>query len=403
MTKIKFLLATLLIVLMSVGAEAKDVRPIGGFAKQIFSRTTFDDDNVPLLNQQYATLTLPNDLKAQYPKLARALAEYNTALTRQAMTMRERSTAQAREQRSNMREYFHAYYSNNDLIVRRADSVVFSVLDDSADYLGGAHGMYGWVGVNFDVETGKRLTISDVCTNADGLVTTILEQLRAEYDERGFYENLDEKIMELVAEDTINFVIEPRGVTFIFNPYAIAPYASGMMVTTILFSEQPSLFKAKYRQAPKAFAQTLDFYHPIALELNGRRATIYVNDNQETCTVMLDGREVTAAISNPKMPTYVHTADGHNYLYVDGFARQDGFSAVDGECLTVFKLDGELEVYDRLPYTFKQLRDLEGASDETGWWIMTDPNGIQFDEPRAMSDMHSHIGAVNSDGTFSFG
>lgn len=401
MIRLKFLLTALLIVLMSVGAEAKDVQPIGGFSKKIYSRTTFDDDNVALLNQQYATLTLPSDLKARYPQLERALVEYNTMLTRQATTMRERSTEQAREQRGHMPKYFHAYYSNSDLIVRRADSTVFSLLNNSSDYLGGAHGMYGWIGVNFDVETGKRLTISDVCTDADKLIEAIVKRLRADYDERYFFEELDEKIIKLVAEDTINFVIEPRGVTFIFNPYAIAPYASGMMVTTILFREQPSLFKAKYRQAPKAFAQTLAFYPPTVLDLNGRRATLEMIEDQDKCTVKLNGREVAAAIHNAHMPTYVHTADGKNYLYVDGVAEADGFSAVEGGCLTVFKLDGELEVYDRLPYTLLHIP--EGTDADNEWWFMTDPNAIQFDSTTPVSGMTSHIGAVNSDGTFSFG
>lgn len=402
MSKIKFLLAALLIVLMSAGAvEAKEVKAIGGFSKKIYSRTTFDNDKVALFNQQYATLSLPRDLKARYPNLERALVEYNTMLTRQAMTMRKRSTEQAREQRINLKDYFGAFYSNSDLLIRRADSTVFSLLNDSSDYLGGAHGMYGWIGVNFDVETGKRLTISDVCTNADKLIELIIKRLRADYDERHFFEELDEKIIKLVAEDTINFVIEPRGVTFIFNPYAIAPYASGMMTTTILFREQPSLFKTKYRQAPAAFAQTLAFYPSTVIDLNGRRVLLDINNNQDRLTVKLNGQEVAAAIRNAHMPTYVHTADGHDYLYVDGVAEADGFSAVEGGCLTVFKLDGALEVYDRLPYTLLHTPERTDADNE--WWFMTDPNSIQFDSAMPVGDLHSHFGSVNSDGTFSFG
>ena len=404
MGRLKFLLTALLIVLMSVGAvEAKAVEAIGGFSKKICSRTALDNDNVALINQQYSTLGLPSDLKARYPKLERALVEYNSTLERQAITFRERAIDQARDQRSHMGEYFHAYYSNSELMIRRADSAVFSVIDNGEDYLGGAHGMYGWIGANFDVETGKRLTISDVCTNADKLTEAIVARLRADYDERYFFENLDEKIIKLVAEDTINFVLEPRGVTFIFNPYLIAPYASGMIVTTILFGEQPSLFKAKYRQAPAAFAQTLGLYRPTVLEMNGRRLLLDINSEQGVVTVKFKGQEVAAAIRNAHMPTYVHTADGKNYLYVDGIADADGFSAVEGGCLTVFKLDGELEVYNRLPYTLLHMTDVESSDVDNEWWFMTDPNAIQFDSTMPVGDMNSHFGAVNSDGTFSFG
>ena len=403
MNKIKFFLTALIITLM-IGnvVDAKDVEPIQGFYKKTISKIEFGD-NVALVRQNYPMVCFSTRLESDYPKLAWALSEYNTGVIRAAKLKREEIADLARQRYQATPEYFSAFYDSSDIFMRRADSAVVSFIDDFDDYAGGAHGMHGWIGVNFDSATGNRLVISDVCTDAEKLIGALVKRLRAEYDEQHFFNGLEEKIMELVIENKINFVIEPRGVTFIFNQYEIAPYAAGMITTTILFDEQPSLFKSKYRQAPKRFAQSLPLYHQSVIEIGGRQKTISIWREGDNCTVRFDGREIAAAISQASAATYVHTEDGKNYLYIDGFAMQDGFSAVDGECLTVFKLDGEFEMLDRLPYTLRHLRDLEGASAETEWWIITDPRGIQFDEPQSMSDMHSHIGAVNSDGTFSFG
>lgn len=406
MNRLKIFLSVL-IMLVALGnpIEAKDVRAIDGLYTQNVTFNVRDTDGAELLDHRYAILCFSDQLGKNYPQLMRALENFNYETTRTAHLSRSKMTDQAREFRSNMKDYFHGFFSRSDLMIRRADSTVLSLIEDSSDYLGGAHGMYGWHGVNFDSQTGKRLAISDVCNDAERLFETILYRLKTQYDERVFHEP-EKKILELIHEDTINFVLEPRGVTFIFNPYAIAPYASGMLRTTLLFDEYPELFKPKYTQSARAFGQEIPMFVPTALEINGKRSTLSTGTDyrqDDVMTVTLDERGIATNLKNVQSMFYVHADDGHDYLYIDAFAEADGFSAVEGECITVFKLDGEFEMYDRMPYTFRRLIDREGESNTTERWLLTDPNSIRFDSAQPVSDLHSHFGAVGENGMFTFG
>ena len=402
MYKIKIAVLTLIALLIAnVSVSAKGVEIIDGFYKKIINRTAADG-NVKLFEQHYPMINFSNGLESQYPKLTRALSTYNEELSRAAKTERTGMIDQAREWVRERPQYFGGFYSKNDLYIRRADSNVVSLINSFENYSGGAHGMYGWLGVNFNSATGARLKISDVCADANRLQSVIIKRLYADYDSRAF-DNVETNVTKMIAQDEIDFVIEPRGVTFIFNPYEVAPYASGMLTATIFFDEQPGLFKPLITQTTNAFAQSVPIFHPTTIERNGNRVQLSVSNEHDKCTVMLNNQRCEFHFKDIKAATYVQTANGKNYLYIDGYATADGFSAVDGESISLLKLDGELELYDRMPYTFRHMTDYESATDEEVFWLMTDPNSMRFDSSMPVGDMFSHIGAVNNDGTFSFG
>ena len=399
---LKVLPLTLIMIIAFAGiANAKALEPVNGFYKKITVHT-FSENGVDLLNRYVPKLCFSKTFEMNYPKLARTLNDYNLSVSNASVSEQDSFIEQAREHHRNTPEYFSAYYFNSDIFMRRADSNVVSFLRSFESYAGGVHGMYGFYGVNFDSVTGNRLKISDVCTDANKLYDAIVKRLYADYDKRQFDE-LDERLMKLIVEDELNFVIEPRGVTFIFNPYEIAAYASGLLTATIFFDEQPNLFKPKYRQTLNGYAQSVPLFHDITIDLNGRRAKLSVVREFDKCTVHLDDQVREFMFDGVKEAAFVHTADGKNYLYVDGIAESDGFSNVAGECLSVLKLDGELELYDRIPYTLRHWVDYESEVHEHVWWLMTDPNSIQFDSTHPVGDMYSHFGAINDDGTFSFG
>lgn len=402
MYKFKIAVLTLIVLLIAnVSVSAKGVELIDGFYKKIINRTAADG-TVKLLEQHYPMICFSKELESKYPKLTRALNDFNEEMSRDAKTERTGMIEQAREWQREHPQFFNGFYSNNDLYIRRADSNVVSLINSFASYSGGVHGMYGWLGVNFNSKTGARLKISDVCTDADRLQKVIVKQLYADYDSRAF-DNVEDKVTTMIAQDKINFLVEPRGVTFIFNPYEIAPYASGLLTATIFFDEQPGLFKPLITQTTNAFAQSVPIFHPTTIERKGNRAQMSISNEYDKCIVMLNNQRIEFYLKDIKAATYVQTANGKNYLYIDGYATGDGFSAVEGESISFLKLDGELELYDRMPYTFRHMKDYESATDEEVFWLMTDPNSMRFDSSMPVGDMFSHIGAVNEDGTFSFG
>ena len=169
MFRLKYLTLALLMTLIFSGqSEAKEVKPLFGIYKIISNEAD------ELLSQSWTQIYMTDEATKAYPKLSNAIDKYGKQLHDDAMSRQRKYHEEALTLKQEMPpEAFHSFYDKSDLIVRRADSVVLSLLDISEDYLGGVHGMYGYFGVNFDSETGKRLQISDVCTNAEVLVKAI--------------------------------------------------------------------------------------------------------------------------------------------------------------------------------------------------------------------------------------
>ena len=106
--------------------------------------------------------------------------------------------------------------------------------------------------------------------------------------------------------------------------------------------------------------------------------------------------EDRTGLAGIKEPVLVHMADGKNYLYVDGYI--DG----KGRRLHVFSIsENKIELVGVMPYTFKNVGTLKYET----WWIPTNPYSIHFDsmEPIGSKNLTSHFGAINNDGSFSFG
>ena len=389
MLNVKSLILTLLMILIfNTHSDAKAVQPLFGLSK--FVSTEADD----LLLQSWAKLQMSDEAAKMYPNLSKAIDKYNTEEHDKAMERQRKYHEEALSLKQEMPpDAFHQFYDKSDLIVRRADSTVLSLLDMSEDYLGGVHGMYGCIGVNFDTATGKRLQISDVCTDAETVVR--------DYP-RSPFENTEAYVMEHVVQNTLNFTIEPAGMTVYFNPYEIGSYAEGLFTATILFSEYPGLFKDKYKQLPQAYCETLTLHYPNIVSFTpGMRnyVQVYLDDNGNYNVGCGGGiAEDQTGLQGLKPPVLAHMANGKNYLYIDGYIDNVGRS------LHVYDIsDSKIELVWVLPCTFK---DMGGLKKYETWWIPTDPSNVQFYSLEAIEEggtPMNRYGIIKDDGSFSFG
>ena len=113
-------------------------------------------------------------------------------------------------------------------------------------YEGGAHGINQLVVMNFDNKTGQQLTLADVFVPGyeqplcDILQEALIEKVDAkdvdDLRSRGYLYS-----MNMFAPE--NFVLGKDEVTFVYNPYEIAPYAMGMVELTIDNDELEKLWK----------------------------------------------------------------------------------------------------------------------------------------------------------------
>jgi hypothetical protein len=113
-----------------------------------------------------------------------------------------------------------------------ADNYIFTVTSDT----GGAHGLEAHKTFSFN-EQGKLLTLADLFTNGtDGLKTVALF-IEKELNKRDFADSRWIKEGTTPAEEHYrNFVITDEGITFIFDPYQVAPYAAGTQSVLVPFS-----------------------------------------------------------------------------------------------------------------------------------------------------------------------
>src|SRR3989344_2246299 len=114
---------------------------------------------------------------------------------------------------------FNGVYIGEDIISAR---LIVST------YMGGAHPVSFAYGLNFDRATGRELTLSDalsmISMSLEQVSTRTISELNAQFDERVFFaEGAVAK-----PENYSTFAIDESTVTFIFQPYQVAPYAAGL-------------------------------------------------------------------------------------------------------------------------------------------------------------------------------
>ena len=391
MLKIKFLVTILLTILtFNLQVEAKEIKPLFGIYKIV------SNESSEFLNQSYTEIFLTSEAEKNYPKLGNAIKKYSEELKSNAKIIYEKYYKEAAEFQKEYPGESRQFYNKNEIIIRRADSVVLSLMEMNEDYTGGVHGMYGYFGVNFDSESGKQLKISDVCDNNEKLLNAILTRLHEDYPQSPFAD-AEKYILKQIVEEKLNFTIEPDGISIYFNPYEIGCYAEGLFTATILFSEYPNLFKNKYFQLPKNYCQMLPLYNANILSFKrGIRNYIQVTlDDKGNYKVLTGGgvAEDQSGLEGIKPPVLVHL-NGKNFLYVDGYIEGKGRQ------LHVYEVsDKKIELIYVLPYTFKNL----GTKKYETWYLPTDPENISFDSLEKIGNTTNHSGAINDDGSFSFG
>jgi len=376
---------------------------IGGFFKQIRQQNFMDRDaqgEHEVLYQKFAGLAVDKELRERFPKLSAAIEQRTAADWARLQKDSKGMKAEAVQFRQESPNYYHPFAQDVDVIMRRADDAVVSYLEMEYTNGAGAHGMYGWQGVNFNTMTGEEIALSDVVKDMGKFTDILIAQLKKEHPDATFFD-MEKQVRKYALMDKLNWTLDPRGVTAYFNPYAIAPYAEGLLQTTVLFQEQPQLFNEAYLETAEAYAQPFSGYYPLftSLKDNGRRDVLSVDEGENKVTVTVNGRKTVFDMLLAKLrPVLVHMANKDNYLYIDGQTAEGSRQTL------VLKVEkGKAHHVATLPYTFMHTIAVSPAEQQY-WRFMTNPNGFYID--RAAAPGHStktDICAVGPDGQLTFG
>ncbi|MBQ8989920.1 MAG: DUF3298 domain-containing protein [Prevotella sp.] len=116
-------------------------------------------------------------------------------------------------------------------------------------YEGGAHGINQLLTLNFEAKTGRLLTLSDIFVPGyeQSLKNVLFKALKAKtacgtltaLHEKGYLNSMDIFPSE-------NFILGEETITFVYNPYEIAPYALGSTELIIPFSDIEKLLKNSF-------------------------------------------------------------------------------------------------------------------------------------------------------------
>lgn len=239
----------------------------------------------------------------------------------------------------------------------RVDSRVISLVELYSDYTGGAHGNYGFTGYTLDAESGEFLDILDILKDAGGFreasISYITKYLQEEYAD-GLFPEYEQAVEDIwTRNEGPNWYLDASGITFIFNPYEIGPYAMGEVRITLPYEEFSSYIKEEYMDLSGTGMAALPkgVGAPLSLpDADGQAETIrfyqeFQNDYEDGAVFLeLNGAEVgVGAFARTGDAYLLKLEDGRRFVLLDADYASDDFVTFVYEIV-----DGTLQERDRV-------------------------------------------------------
>lgn len=156
--------------------------------------------------------------------------------------------------------------STLDILVRRADSVVLSVLTDSYADFGEIYGVRVMNGTTYDTQTGQKLELSDVIKDMSSIPVLIEQELNSHMWAGDFsYDGVVSDYFRDTLPDSISWTLDYNGVTFYFGEGDLAKEGFGPQTATISFAQYPELFEEKYMAVADAYIVELPLNYSFLL------------------------------------------------------------------------------------------------------------------------------------------
>ncbi len=282
----------------------------------------YEDYPEMLVRSEYTDVTLDKSMEKKYPLLAKALTETSVMRKRTMEEEKDNFIVTATEEFLNDSEAFSTYVSTLDVQVRRADSVAVSIVEDYNSETDRSFNC-----LNYDTESGKLLALSDVVTDIARLPAIVEKEITSRiFQGDSDVETAIPDYFKNTPEEDITWVLEYNGITFYFEPGAVAPTNFGIRTATVTFAEHPDLFKEKYTAVPDAYTVGMPLSVPFYTDLtgDGRSEELVVSGNYDpddrfyyTLGVYTESSDYEVdRFSYDLNPYYVKTADGDSFLYV---------------------------------------------------------------------------------------
>ena len=296
--------------------------------KQRYGLYDWDDDKL-LVQSEYSHVTLWWEDAEMHPELAEALDQTANMIKRNMEDEYNNLCAIAREELPLAGENSETSVSALDIQVRRADSVVLSLLSDSYSDYGWIEAFRGMQGTNYDAQTGLELALNDVVDISNDLANAVADELNRHQWAGDFdYRDAVQAYFANMPYDGFSWTLDYNGVTFYFGDGELAEPGNGRQTATVSFTEYPELFEEKYMAVPAAYMVELSLDSSYFTDLDGDgdleelNVTGYFDSDMGMYTklgVYTDANgsyQYETCAASGLIPYYVKTAEGKHYLYL---------------------------------------------------------------------------------------
>lgn len=195
---------------------------------------------------------------------------------------------------ANWMPYFYGFTYNP----QRIDQKVLSFYGDKVMFSGAAHPERSRKGANYDLATGDVLTLASIMTTkatTEDFCQLVLDALavRAEGDflREGYAEDVKRRFTADPTQDE-NWYFTTEGLCFYFDPYEIAPYASGIITAVIPYEKLSGLLLPDYLPAARVTASgnvTISDFTPALAESFSHTAELVMDPEGKMHLVHTDG------------------------------------------------------------------------------------------------------------------
>ena len=215
-------------------------------------------DELPqaLVRSEHSCVTLGQEDAARYPEMAQVLSQIAAMQENTMLDEFDNLVSIAREELDRNPDGFETYVSTLDVQVRRADSLVISLLSDSYSDFGQIENYRVFHGSNYDTQTGRELMLNEVVEVSNDLALAVREELTGHMWTGEFYsEDTVENYFANTPYDSFSWTLDYTGVTFYFSPGELCD--GGAMTATVSFAQHPELFNEKYMEVPPQYTVEL--------------------------------------------------------------------------------------------------------------------------------------------------
>lgn len=296
--------------------------------KQFYGLYNWDYDAL-LVQSEFSHVTLWDEDAAKYPQLAETLNQTANMVKRSMEDEYDNLCAIAREELPWAGEDMFPCVSTLDIQVRRADSVVLSLLSDSYSDYGWIEGFREMHGTNYDAQTGQELVLNDVVNVNNDLANAVANELNSHQWAGDFdYRDAVQAYFANTPHESFSWTLDYNGVTFYFADGDLEEPSNGGKTATVSFAEYPQLFEEKYMAVPVAYMVELPLDSSYFTDLDGDgdleelNVTGYFDSDVGMYAKFgiyadADGSyKYEDCFADGFIPYYVKTADGRHYLYL---------------------------------------------------------------------------------------